>query len=82
LPSFWAELTAREDVPALALRVVVLTATRSNETRQARWDEFDLDEKVWAIPAARMKSGREHRVPLIAAMCGLLYELRASHRGG
>jgi integrase len=30
----------------------------------ARWDEIDLREKVWIVPAARMKAGREHRVPL------------------
>jgi integrase len=42
----------------------VLTAARTGEVLGARWDEFDLDRAVWTLPAARMKAGREHRVPL------------------
>jgi integrase len=80
MPCFWAELAVREDTPALALRWAVLTATRTNETRGARWSELDRDAKVWTIPAERMKGGREHRVPLTAAMCGLLDQLRAAHQ--
>jgi integrase len=81
LPSFWAELAAREDMPALALRFAILTVTRTDETRLARWSEFDLGAKVWTIPAARMKGGREHRVPLTAAMCQILEQLGALRQG-
>ena len=49
---------------ALALRFTALTACRSGEVRGARWDEFDLDARIWRIPAARMKSRREFSVPL------------------
>ena len=48
----------------LAFEFLVLTATRSGEVRNARWQEIDRDGAVWTIPAARMKNGREHRVPL------------------
>ena len=48
----------------LAFEFLVLTATRSGEVRNARWEEIDHDAAVWTIPAARMKNGREHRVPL------------------
>ncbi len=48
----------------LALEFLVLTATRSGEVRNARWEEIDRDGAVWTIPAERMKNGREHRVPL------------------
>jgi integrase len=41
-----------------------LTASRSGEARGARWDEIDLKQRMWVIPAERMKGGREHRVPL------------------
>jgi integrase len=82
LPSFWSELTAREDMPALALRWAILTATRTNETRGARWSEIDRDAGVWTIPASRMKGGREHRVPLTAAMCELLDRLPIQRQGG
>ena len=49
---------------ALAFELLVLTAARSGEVRNARWEEFDLEGAVWTIPAGRMKAGREHRVPL------------------
>lgn len=48
----------------MAFEFLVLTATRSGETRGARWDEIDMDGRTWTIPADRMKAGREHRVPL------------------
>lgn len=48
----------------LAIEFLVLTATRSGEVRLASWPEVDLDGAEWAIPAARMKMKRDHRVPL------------------
>ena len=48
----------------LAFELLVLTACRSGEVRLADCAEFDLDSAIWIIPASRMKSGREHRVPL------------------
>ena len=48
----------------LAFEFLVLTAARSGEVRNARWDEIDRDGAVWTVPAERMKNGREHRVPL------------------
>ena len=52
----------------LALRLVVLTACRTGEVLGARWDEFDREARVWVIPPDRMKAGKEHRVPLTAAV--------------
>ena len=54
------------------LRFVILTAARSGEARQAVWAEIDLDARVWTLPASRMKSGREHRVPLSDAALAVL----------
>ena len=48
----------------LAFRLVVLTATRSGEVRGADWNEIDWESATWAIPAERMKAGKEHRIPL------------------
>ena len=48
----------------LAFEFLVLTAARSGEVRNARWEQIDRDGAVWTIPAERMKAGREHRVPL------------------
>ncbi len=47
-----------------AMRLLLLTFVRTSELIQAKWDEFDFDEKRWAIPAERMKMGKEHIVPL------------------
>ena len=53
-----------EGVAARTLEFTILTACRSGEVRGAKWAEFDLDGKVWTIPAERMKAKREHEVPL------------------
>ena len=60
----------------LALEFLVLTAARSGEVRNARWEEFDLEGAVWTIPAGRMKAGREHRVPLSPRALEVLDEAR------
>lgn len=49
---------------ARAVEFAILTACRSGEVRSAEWSEIDLREKLWTIPAERMKAGKEHRVPL------------------
>ncbi len=48
------------------------TMTRPSEASGARWEEIDWDEKIWAIPAERMKKRREHRIPLTEQMLELL----------
>lgn len=48
----------------LGLEFVILTATRSGEVRGATWDEIDLEEAVWRIPAERMKMDTPHTIPL------------------
>jgi len=59
--------------------LVVLTAVRSGEARNARWNEIDLRTKLWTIPAERMKAGRPHTVPLSARAIAVLEEA-AKHR--
>ena len=59
----------------LAFEFLVLTACRSGEVRGAQWKEMDLETREWRIPPERMKTGREHRVPLSA---GALAVLRAA----
>ncbi len=56
----------------LCFRFLVLTAVRSGEARGARWTEIDRDSRTWAIPASRMKTGAEHRVPLSEASMAVL----------
>lgn len=64
LPGFMGELRTREETAARALELTVLTALRTGEVIGARWGEFELAQKVWTIPSARMKATRDHRVPL------------------
>ena len=61
----------------MALRFLVLTATRTSEVLGARWSEIDLDHATWTIPTARMKSGEAHRVPLAEAAVAVLAKARA-----
>jgi integrase len=68
-------LRERDGIATRALEFLALTAARSGEVRGATWDEIDMDEGVWIIPAERMKAQREHRVPLTAEAAALLKAL-------
>jgi integrase len=65
-PAFMEDLRGRSATAARALEFTILTAARSGEVLGARWGEIDLPNKLWTVPAVRMKAGREHRVPLSA----------------
>ena len=60
----------------LAFEFLVLTACRSGEVRGAQWKEIDLQAREWRIPPERMKTGREHRVPLSTGALAVLREAR------
>ncbi|WP_420637040.1 tyrosine-type recombinase/integrase [Candidatus Palauibacter sp.] len=60
----------------LCFEFVTLTAVRGGEARQARWGEIDLENRVWTIPAERMKAGQTHRVPLSKRALEVLEEAR------
>jgi integrase len=64
VPAFMGRLRREDTGSARALELLVLTATRSNETLGARWEEFDFDARTWTIPASRMKKRKQHVVPL------------------
>jgi integrase len=72
IPEFMRALRAREGTAARALEFAILTAARSGEVRGAAWSEIDLAEKLWTVPAVRMKAGVEHRVPLSDAAIAVL----------
>lgn len=73
--AFLADLRAMDGMGARALEFAILTAARSGEVRGALWSEFDLVEKVWTVPAERMKGKVEHRVPLSEQAVELLEAL-------
>lgn len=83
VPDFITKLRAgnAEPISKLAFEFLVLTATRSKETRGAKWGEFDLADALWTIPpeddtGRRMKTGREHVVPLSPRCIEILIEAK------
>ncbi len=62
--TFMESIRAEQGTAARALEFLILDASRTNEVIGAKTDEVDVIKGVWTIPAARMKSGKEHRVPL------------------
>jgi integrase len=79
LPSFMAELRQQEGIGARALEFTILMVARTGEVIGARWEEINLAERLWIVPAQRMKAGKEHRVPLSDATIAILEE-RAARR--
>jgi integrase len=78
--AFMAELRKQEGVAALALEFLILTASRTGEAIGARWSEIDLQQRLWTIPAERIKAGREHRVPLSSPTIIVLREVAKLRR--
>jgi integrase len=76
MPAFLAALAERGGMAAQALRFAILTAARSGEVRGMTWREVDLAARAWTVPAARMKAGRAHLVPLSAAALAVLDAVR------
>jgi integrase len=81
VPTFVAKLREQESIQTLALEFCILTAARSGEVLGARWDEFDLEGKVWVIRASRMKAGIEHRIPLSARAMEIIERMAETRSG-
>jgi len=77
MPSFLVNVRERGAMAARALEFAILTAARTGEVLGARWDEFDLENKIWTVPASRMKAKREHRIPLSAAAFAIVRRLKS-----
>jgi integrase len=72
ISSFLEALRATDGAAALALEFLILTAARTSEVIYASWSEVDVKKQIWIVPAERMKTRREHRVPLSAAAVAVL----------
>lgn len=72
LPAFMPSLSAADGQAARALELLIHTASRTSEVLLAKWEEFDLENAVWTVPANRMKAGKVHRVPLSKEVIKLL----------
>jgi integrase len=77
VPAFHTNLQMRSAMAAKALMFTILTASRTNEVLEAKWDEINFEDRLWTVPAERMKTGEEHRVPLTDAMLAILEPLQA-----
>ncbi len=78
VPAFIARLRAKKGISALALEFTILTAVSTSEAIGAAFNEFDLAAKMWTIPAERMKTEKEHRVPLAPRGVAIVKELVAT----
>ncbi len=62
VPAFYADLSTKSAMSATALMFTCLTGARTGEVLGVRWEELDLETRLWICPAERMKTGEEHRV--------------------
>ena len=74
IPSFMNALSEQKGTAARALELLIFTATRTSETLEMTWDELNLEDGVWVIPAERMKEEVEHEIPLSRQAIDLLSE--------
>jgi integrase len=83
MPCFMRELRQKQGrgVGSVALEFTILTCARTSEILGMTWDEINWEKKTWTVPAARIKSGREHVVPLCARAMELL-TLQRQHSNG
>ena len=80
-PGFIQTLQREETVVARALEFCILNATRTNETMGMRWSEYDEKARLWTAPGARMKAGRDHRIPLAPRSLSILAEMQDIRSG-
>ena len=65
----------------IGLQLLAMLFCRPSELREAKWEEFDLENALWTIPDFRMKKRREHTIPLPRQAVQLLYQLKALSSG-
>lgn len=80
VPAFFERLRQMTEPPAIALQFTILTAARTDEVRFATWDEFDMEARIWNVPASHMKNRKPHRIPLSDEAVALLDGI--DHRDG
>jgi integrase len=76
VPQMMAALRQSSGVAARCVEFVTLTAARSGEARGATFSEIDKEARTWTVPAARMKAGKEHVVPLCARALEIIEAMR------
>ena len=77
--NFYKELCQLELISSYALRLLILTATRTKEIIEAEFDEFNLKSRIWTIPAEKMKVRKEHKIPLSNEAISIVELMRKKH---
>ena len=72
-----AQLREDSSISGRALEFLILTASRTSEALGALWAEIDVGERMWTVPAARMKAAKAHRVPLSPRALTIVREMAA-----
>lgn len=79
--TFMTELRQQDGIAARALEFAILTAARTGEVIGAKWNEINMAERLWTVPAARMKAGKQHRVALSDAAMEIIAQMQAIRLG-
>ena len=72
LPRFMFELQQKHGIAAVALKLTILTASRTHPVRMAKWSEIDFERRLWTVPSTNMKAKKEFRVALSDEALALL----------
>lgn len=83
LPKYLSDLEQRTGHPVvnLAMKLVLHVFLRTDELRMAKWEEIDFEQRLWKVPADRMKMNNEHWIPLSDQVISLLHELEEHRKG-
>ena len=87
IATFMGNLRGRKGVSARALEVTILTGVRTDAVIRARWDEFDLEGRLWTVPPERAKrkakhGNKSHVVPLTDRVIAIIKSMREITGGG
>ena len=80
VPAFCQTLRTHDGTAARALEFLILTAVRTGEAVGATWAEINLENRVWTVPASRMKGGKVHRVPMSDAAMAVLRKMEGARQ--
>jgi integrase len=81
LKELWQAATKLKYPVGPIVKLLVLTGLRRSEVAETSWSEFDLEKKLWTIPAERMKNKAAHVVPLVPVMVNILNKVPRFKRG-
>ena len=79
--AFMAVLRGQQGDASRALEFLILTAARTSEVTGAGWQEIDMGNALWTVPADRIKAGKEHRVPLSAPALAIVQAMAETRQG-